>query len=322
MVEKKSACCLIAPLLVFSMLYPMMLTVAAHTDNSTYSLGSWRPPENFVDPVTLKIQEFKEQGLSDDEITVELEKLGMGWYPKTGATWIGRALTSEELAQMPPRVHVGAPSAETADMQQPSMLLALVSRASVMRTSSYSWTGVGAEVVCGSMSVASGQTLYHYVTVQLGDLDGLSSWAEVVVTHNYGETYKWYTYDSNEGGWTFYANKNTPSTATDTYVIMLDGTQDGYGYHYDVWINYEWVRRAHLSSLYVQADFQKEVFSNSGTFTNDASRSVYYRNWLHNAQGWSYWTNAVATQWSASAPVQESHTMGAVSYNWQTWVQN
>lgn len=301
-------------LLVFLMLCSVMLTVAAQSENMAGENEPWQPPKNFVDPVTLKIQELKEQGLGTEEITVELEKLGMGWYPETGATWIGRALTSEELAKMPNRTAADGPSDEKA--------ITMVDKVSVMRTSSASWTGVSAEMVCGSMSVASGQTLYHYATVQLGDLGGLSSWAEVVVTHNYGETYKWYTYDSNEGGWTFYANKNTPSTATDTYVIMLDGTQDGDGYYYDVWINYQWVRRAHLPSLYVQAGFQKEVFSNSGTFTNDATRSVYYRNWLHNAQGWSYWTNAVSTQWSASAPVRESHTMGAVSYNWQTWVQN
>ena len=313
MVKKRAYCCT-AMLLVFTMLSSMLLTVAAQA-NLTAESEPWQPPKNFVDPVTLKIQEFKEQGLDEKQITVELEKLGMGWYPETGATWMGRALTSEELAKMPPRISDRASS----DGQ---VITLQVDRLALMRTSSSSWTGVSAEMVCGSMSVGSGQTLYHYVTVQLGDLSGLSSWAEAVVTHNFGEAYKWYTYDSNEGGWTYYADKNTASSATDTYVIMLDGTQDGGGYHYDVWINYQWVRRAHLPSLYVQAGFQKEVFSDSGTFTNDASHAVFYRNWLHNAQGWSYWTNAVSTQWSSSVPVRESHSRGALSYNWQTWVQN
>ncbi len=64
--------------------------------------------------------------------------------------------------------------------------------------------------------------------VQLGDLNGITNWAEVVVTHDLGEAYKWYTYDSDEGGgsMTYYMDKNTPSTATDTFVMMLDGTQD------------------------------------------------------------------------------------------------
>ena len=321
MVKKKSAYCLTAMLLVASMLSSMMLTVTAQVDNQASGIGSWQPPKDFVDPVTLKIQEFRAQGLSDDEITVELEKLGMGWYPKTGATWIGRELTSEEMAKMPISVPDRDPSAENTATEQDGVA-ALVSRASSMRTSGYSWTGVSAEIVCGSMSVSSGQTQYHYLCVQLGDLNGITNWAEVVVTHNLGENYKWYTYDSDEGSsMVYYMDKNTPSTAKDTYVMMLDGTQDGDGWHYDVWINYQWVRRAHLSNLWVQAGFQKEIYSN-GQFTNDASHSIFYRNWLHNAQGWPYWTNSISTGWTAASPVRESHYMSTYSYYWDTWVQN
>lgn len=172
------------------------------------------------------------------------------------------------------------------------------------------------------MSVASGQTNYHYLCVQLGDLDGASNWVETVLTHNLGEAYKWNTFDSDEGGWSYYADKNTAITAADTYTIMLDGTQDGNGWHYDVWINYQWVRSGHLSSLWVEAGFQKEVYSDNGSFTNDASHAVFYRNWLHNAQGWSYWTSSMSTGWSTQSPMHESHSMGAVSYRWETWVQN
>lgn len=309
---KNRACYFSAMLLAFCMLGSMMFTVAGQLPDLS---DPWTPPKNFVDPVTLKIQELEKQGLDEEQITIELEKLGMGWYPATGATWIGRALTSEELAKMPSRAPTRTPLDGEAVTRQ-------VDRASLMRTNSFSWTGVSAEMVCGSMSVGSDETRYHYVCVQLGDLDGLSSWTEAVVTHNYGEGYKWYTYDSNEGGWTFYMNKNTASSATDTYVIMLDGTRDGDGYHYDVWINYQWVRRAHLPNLFVQAGFQKEVYSDSGQFTNDASHARFYRNWLHSAQGWSYWTNSISTSWSASLPVREAHSPGAVSYNWETWVQN
>jgi len=203
----------------------MMLTVAAQTHNQTSSVGSWQPLKNFVDPVTLKIQEFRAQGLSDDQLTVEHEKLGMGWYPKTSATWIGKELTSEEQAKMP--ISIPVPSNEnTVTNQQGNTATSLIQKTSNMRTSGYSWTGVSAEIVCGSMS--SGQTLNHYLCVQLGDLNGITNWAEVVVTHDAGEAYKWYTYDSDEGGgsMTYYMDKNTPSTATDTFVMMLAGTQD------------------------------------------------------------------------------------------------
>lgn len=290
----------------------MMLTVAAQANTDPFA--SWQPPKDFVDPVTLKIQDFKSQGLTDEQITAKLTELGMGWFPKTGATWLGRALTVEELAEMPTTIPIETPSSGDSVTTQ-------VGRISYMVTSSASWTGVASEVVSGSMSVASGQTNYHYLCVQLGDLAGATNWAETVLTHNYGQNYRWNTFDSDEGGMTYYKDKDTAITAADTYTIMLDGTYNN-GWKYDVWINYNWVRSGHLSSLWAQAGFQKEVYSDSGSFTNDASHAVFYRNWLHNANGWSYWTNSVGTSWTPDYPVRESHSMGALSYRWETWVQN
>jgi hypothetical protein len=312
---KKKACYLSVVLLVFSMLCPMVLTGAAEPNKSPPTLDTWLPPKDFVDPVTLKIQEFKTQGLKDEQITAELEKLGMGWYPKTGATWVGKALTSKELAEMPTRTPAKAPSNEKTTLQG-------YSRTSCMRTDFAAWTGVGSDVVSGSMSVGSGQTLYHYVSVQLGSLDSGSNWVETVLMHNYGDAFKWYTYDNDEGGFSYYANKNTATTSADTYVIMLDGTRDGYGWNYDIWINYQWVRSGHLSNLWVQAGFQKEVYSSSGQFTNDGSHAVFYKNWLHNAQGWIYWTNSLDTWWSTTYPVRINHYMATSSYLFETWVQN
>ena len=301
-------------LFISLMVCSMVLTVAAQTNSQT-TIGPWQPPYNFIDPVTLKVAELKTRGLKDEEITTELAKFGMGWYPPTGATWIGRTLTPEELVKMPPRAPLIAPEKGGAIALQ-------VCRGSCMRTDAPSWTGVSSEVVSGSMSVGSRRTLYHYLCVQLGSLDDQTNWVETVLTHNLGETYKWYTYDSDEGGWVFYMNKNTPTTSADCYTIMLDGTQDSVGWHYDVWINYQWVKRGHLSNLWVEAGFQKEVYSDSGQFTNDASHAVFYRNWLHNSQGWPYWTSAMSTWWSTTAPVRETHSMGALSYRWETWVQN
>ncbi len=322
MIKKKSAYALTAIFLVFSMLSVMMLTVAAQTDNQSSGISSWQPPQNFVDPVTLKIQDFRTQGLSNDQITAELENLNMGWDPETGATWLGHALTPEEQAKLP----ISTPAKDSSvnvNSQPDDVLTTLTRKISSMRTSGYSWTGVSTEMVSGPMNVASGQTQYHYACVQLGDLDGITNWAELVVTHNLGETYKWYTYDNDENGGSmvYYMDKNTPSTATDTYTIMLDGTQDGSGWKYDMWINYVWVRSGHLSSLFVQGGFQKEVYSN-GAFTNDASSTLFNRNWVHNAGGWSYWTNSISTSFSAAYPVRESHVMGPYSYIWNTWVQN
>jgi len=323
LINRKGTYCLTAIGLILTIMSSMVLMVAAQTNTPTSSIGSWQPPANFVDPVTIKIQDFRSQGLTDDQITAKLADLGMGWFPKTGATWMGRSLTAGELAEMPPTVPAKAPS--TGDAASDNNIvspLTQVGRTACMRTSSASWTGVSAEVVSGSMSVASGQTNYHYVCMQLGNLDAASNWVETVVRHNLGDTYKWYTYDNDENGWSYYMDKNTATTSADTYTIMLDGTNDGSGWKYDVWINNQWVRSGHLANLFVQGGFQKEVYSDTGTFTNDASHAVYYRDWLHNANGWSYWTNAVSTWWSAPSPIHESHNMGAVSYDWETWVQN
>jgi hypothetical protein len=322
MIKIKLVYCLMAILLT-TLLSSTFLTVAAQSYNPLVENNNWQPPRNFVDPVTSKIQEFRAQGLSDDQITLELQKLGMGWYPKTGATWIGTPLTPEEQAKMP----IPVPSTESVITERQSNSIAsplvLSSKVAYMRTSGSSWTGVSTEIVCGSMDVASGQTQKHYLCVQLGDLSGITNWAEVVVTHNVGEAYKWYTYDSDEPGtsMTYYMDKNTSSASADTYVMMLDGTQDGSGWKYDVWINYNWVRSGHLSNLNAQGGLQNEVYSN-GQYSNDASHSIFYRNWLHNANGWSYWTNSISSSLYNELPVHETHSMGTYSYSWNTWVQN
>jgi hypothetical protein len=319
LINRKRTYCLTAMALILTICSSMVLMVAAQTDTSSSSIGSWQPPVNFVDPVTQKIQDFRSQGLNNDQITAKLADLGMGWYPKSGATWMGRSLTAEELAEMPPTVPAKAPSAQSA--AQSVMPLVQTGRTSCMRTNAASWTGVSAEVVSGSMSVATGQTNYHYVCMQLGNLDDASNWVETALTHNLNQNYRWNTYDNDEGGWSYYMDKNTATTSADTYVIMLDGTNDGSGWKYDVWINNQWVRSGHLANLFVQAGFQKEVYTDNAAFTNDASHAVFYRDWLHNANGWSYWTNTVPTWWSAPSPIHESHNMGALSYDWETWVQ-
>ena len=323
MIFKKRMYSLIALLFVFLMLGTIMLTVAAQTIQSSDNIGSWQPPKNFVNPVNAEIQELRTQGLNNDQITTKLAELGMGWDPDTGATWLGTSLTSQELSQMPNSVPVKDSSTTTTATQQSVVPLDMSERTAIMRATSYSWTGVSAEITANSMSSASGQTEYNYACVDLGDLDGGTSYAETIVMHNAGDNcYKWYTNNPNEGGMVYYMDKNTPANAVDTYVIMLEGTQDSHGWIYDVWINYNWVRSGHLSALFVQAGFQRELYSVSGQYTNDASHTIYYVDWLHNAGGWSYWTNTVATRFASSSPIHETTSMGALCYDWETWVQN
>ena len=322
MIFKKTTYCLTAVLFAGLMLSTVMLTVGAQATQSSDSIGSWEPPKNFVNPVSAKIQQLKLQGLTNDQITSELANLGMGWDPDTGATWLGRSLTSQELAQIPNSGPAQNSSSANTTTQQTISPLDMSERTATMRATSYSWTGVSAEITTNSMLSVSGQTEYNYACLQLGDLDGASNYAETIVMHNAGDTYKWYTNNPNEGGMIYYMDKNTASNAADTYVIMLEGTQDSHGWIYDIWINYQWVRSGHLSALWCQAGGQRELYSVSGQFNNDASHVIYYRNWLHNAGGWSYWTNSVATRFTSSSPIHYSNSMGAVSYDWETWIQN
>ena len=73
---------LISILLVITMFSSVMLTVTAQEVTSSAGNSAFQAPQNFVDPVTLKIQEFRSQGLNNDQITAKLTELGMGWIQK------------------------------------------------------------------------------------------------------------------------------------------------------------------------------------------------------------------------------------------------
>jgi len=91
---------LFAVLSLLLMLLPLFALEVSGEEEYTPSTP-WMPPDDYVDPVMLKVRELKEQGLNDTQIIAELEKLGMGWNPETGATWIGTTLSPEEEAQLP-----------------------------------------------------------------------------------------------------------------------------------------------------------------------------------------------------------------------------
>jgi hypothetical protein len=315
--KSKIDCRLSAMLLIFSMLCPMILEVAAQANTSDSPFGSWQPPKDFVDPVTLKIQDFKAKGLNEEQITAELEKTGMGWDPETGATWIGRTLTPEELAEMPSKSSAKATSDE-------NTITSYKKITSAWRTWDPDWTGVATMMVSGSMDVQEGGTTSQFLCMQFGSLSGEQKHIETVLRHDLYGPYVYYTWDNDEGpsGWLRYGTKNTSITHADTYVIMMRGTQDAYGWIYDVWIEYEWVRSGHLDNLYNRAGFQKEVMTHSGTFTDDASRAHFMPNWLHTGAGWNLWRTH--DHWTSTEPPLREYLYANpyVGYGWMTWVQN
>ena len=93
MIKGNKLICLLAMALILTALSTTLI-VSAQT-NLASTFGEWHPQEDFVDPVTQQIEELKAQGLNEEQITVKLSELGMGWYPKTGATWLGRTLAPE-----------------------------------------------------------------------------------------------------------------------------------------------------------------------------------------------------------------------------------
>ena len=320
MIKTKSVYCLTVVILVVSMFSSLILPISAQ-ENLQVTNDPWRPPENFVDPVTLKIEEFRAAGLCDEEITAQLEQLGMGWYPPTGATWIGTALSPEEATNMPITMPASGSQNKNALPQQ-NTATRTFGVTGLMRATGYSWTGVAADVVAGSMSTKSGESVRNYVCVQLGDLAGVTNWAEIVLTHNLGESYKWYAYDPDEGGWIFLGNKNTAASTADNYVMMLDGTKDSDGNHYDIWINNQWQFRGHLASSKVQAAFQREVYSETGSYTDDTSYTVFHPTWINNGSGWTSWSSSVTTTWSKPSPVYETHSAVSGSYKWTVGISN
>jgi hypothetical protein len=321
LVKTNSVYYLAVVFLVVSMFSSLILPVSAQ-ENLQITNEPWQPPKNFVDPVTLKIQEFREAGLCDEEITAQLETLGMGWYPPTGATWIGKALSPEEADSMPITMPAGGPQNENALTQQNTAMRSMSGITALMRVQGYSWTGIAADIVAGSMSVNPDESLKNYVCVQMGGLAGITNWAEIVLTHNLGGPYKWYAYDPDDGGWIFLGNKTTASNVADNYVMMLDGTKDNGGYHYDIWINYQWQFRGHLSNSKVQVAFQREVYSETGSYTNDTASTVFHPTWINTGSGWVSWASGITTYWSAGLPLRQNYGVISGSYKWTVWVKN
>jgi len=144
----------------------------------------------FIDPVTLKISEFRSQGFSDAQITEELEKLGMGWWPETGATWIGTRPTSEELERLPPKTW---PYSDTSS--DFPLSTRLIQTGAVMETREFSYAGVQNQMKTGSVAVSSGKTTFHIVTSTLeNQLEVCLSYPVKYRTTNDNIAYSYYTW--------------------------------------------------------------------------------------------------------------------------------
>ena len=160
---------------------------------------------NFVDPVTLKVQEMKTLGMNDTEIVEALNPLGMGYYPETGATWIGRTPSPEELQNLPPRRYLFkdvAPSQLTAasEAEQKCQLMGT----GVENTN---YNGFSNYMMPGSLAVEEKGSYWHLATTHIGRG---GHWTEAGVIRGAYPPSTWsiFTYDDDEGGYVFHGTTN------------------------------------------------------------------------------------------------------------------
>lgn len=298
--------------IIFTMLSSLSLSILASSiDDSAIFTGFPRTKkelDNYVSPVSLKIRELQDRGLTEEEIMVELEKLGMGWNPKTGDKWVGRLATPEELEVLEIRY---------------SSSRTLYDRKSVMRTWSDDWEGVATEMVSGSMNRAEDETETHYLCTQFGDLSNQDDWIEIVLMHNLDDPYEWWTWDHNDtypnSQAIYHGDKNTSITAQDTLCIMVDGSN-----YYHCWINYVDVREGYLYTDDGYVGHQKEVYSYTNDYTDDDSSSVFWRNWLYDDSGWEDWDDWITgdTWFQEDDPLQKDESIWQGYWYFPTWVEN
>jgi len=264
-VEKKVTCHLIAILLAFSMLCSMTFIATANADISDSEDKPSLGVRGFVDPVTLKIEEFKAKGMNDAQITEELDKLDMGWYPETGAVWMKEEQpTDEELKSLLPLPEPFVSSG--IDSTQANEVFG------IGNPQGDEYTGMYNSMYAGTLPIDEDETVQHVVTTHLGRAidENTPCWTEVGVVAWTGSESVWYfVYDNDEGTWHWFGTKSNLQSA-DTYGILLNGTSDDDGWHYNIWINQVWKFGGHLAFELNNGNVANEIWSDTEVWSVDS----------------------------------------------------
>lgn len=290
-----------------------MSNIAVHAQiNSSPSTGQWQPPANFVNPVAIKVAEYKAMNMSDDQITAALTAQGMGWDPITGAAWMGVLIAPTETNA--PQVvdpfaeNITAPVSSQTSSVSPQTNV----EADVLMGSSYNYMGFGVDMSCGSVATSSTGTNTHYVTTHIGKAysDGTPCWTEVGVC-NYDGGLWFYTYEGNtpvpgESGWQYVCAINS-ETYQNAYCIQLNGVQDQYGWQYNIYINEQWERSGHLQAQLNSVNFADEIFSTTGSYTIDSINAHWVNSELYSNGVWNDWNSGASFQNSGNNPMPLSY---------------
>jgi len=129
----------------------------------------------------------------------------MGYYPETGATWIGRTLSPEELQNLPPRRYLFKdvfPSQLTAASEAEK-------KCQLMGTGveNTNYNGFSNYMMPGSLAVEEEGSYWHLATTHIGRG---GHWTEAGVIRGACPPSTWgiFTYDDDEGGIYIYAISN------------------------------------------------------------------------------------------------------------------
>ncbi len=273
---------------------------------------------NFTDPVTKIVWKLKERGYSDSEITEILEKHGMGWYPETGATYIGIGPTEEELKHLAPLYNPTDseiyPQQANLDTQQQNQ---------VMEVENEVYRGIENMMCSGSCAIKEGETKQHVITTHVGKG---GHWTEAgVIRTSWNTNWRLFTYDDDEEpkwGW----HGTTSAYDDNHYMIYVSDTCDSNGYKYDIWIRGSWARDGHVPYKENNVDQANEIWSDTGSWTSDTIKATHRREILFEEDGTLVWWNIdVPTDWW-HAPlfgchVKEHHEMDGNAWRYETWVK-
>jgi len=273
---------------------------------------------NFVDPVTLKVQEMKTLGMNDTEMVEALKPLGMGYYPQTGAKWIGRKPTPEELQNLPPRRYLFKdvfPSQLTAASEAEQ-------KCQLMETGVENYNGFSNYMMPGSLAVEEEGSYWHLATTHIGRG---GHWTEAGVIRGACPPSTWaiFTYDDDEGGYVFHGATNQ-STYTQ-YLILVSNIHELSGWKYNILINGSWVRSGHLPFYENGVDQAHEVWSYTGVWTTDTVPTVHKDPLLFVNSSPMWWNESVPTErfwmfYYITNSVRELRYLSGSAWRYETWV--
>ena len=298
--------------------------------------------EGFIDPVTVKVMQMKEQGKSDNEIVDSLRSQGFGYFPESGATWINEPLNLAKGEEFPER---GNPHNEINSIKAKlnNRLISSKShtggnnshqRNQVMQTVDTQNSGFFVRMRPGHMEIATNKTRTNYVTTHLTKkFNGSSNWTEAGVASWVTKggslvNRKFFTYDNDEGKWGFPGGSTSPTFISTYKILVTDTYESPWGYKYNTYINGNWVRSGHVLARYNRIDHANEIFTKgnpdlASSWSNNSITAYFLTGVLYRASGATVsWNQNINTKWWGHPyPTKQAHWLssGSSSWNYMTW---